>query len=169
MKSDTDSYESLSLLIAWGSASFGACLIIFWFLFPLAGVDFDSGHPWERVFGTTTFLFHIVWCTSSYFIATVVTWFLRGVLPRVIPSWTVISILGSFLFTFTFWSYGYWSAVQSYKPDALFHFQQPLPPFETVMWAALIWAFIYSLAAGTLSLCASLFPRNGDSTLHLND
>ena len=167
MKSVTDSFEPSSLLLAWGSASFGACLIIFWFLFPIAGVD--SGHPWQTVIGTDTFLFHTVWCIASYFIATALTWLLSNVLRRFIPSWIVISILGSILFTFTFWSYGYWSAVQSYRPDSLFHFQPPPPPFETVMWSALFWSFIYSLFASMFSLCASLIPRNGESTLHLND
>src|SRR4026207_1055623 len=114
MKSDTDSYEPSSLLVAWGSASFGACLIIFWFLFPLARVDFDSGHPWERVIGTNTFLFHTVWCIASYFVGTALTWFLSNALRRFVPSWIVISVLGSLLFTFTFWSFGYWVAVRSY-------------------------------------------------------
>jgi hypothetical protein len=169
MKSETDSYEPSSILIAWGSASFGSCLIIFCYLFPLATNDFDSGHPWARVIGTNTFLFHTVWCIASYFVATALTWLLGDVFRRFIPSWAVISLLGSLLFTFTFWSYGYWNAVQSYRPDSLFHFQPPPPSFETVMWSALIWSFIYSLFAGVSSLCASLIPRNGENALHLND
>lgn len=166
-KSDRFNYDSLSLLVAWGSASLGACFLIFIFLSPFSGIFF--GHPWQSGVGSNTFLFHTVWCIVSYFAAAVCAWLAGGLLQRFIPSWLVVSFCGSLIFTFTFSSYGYWDAVQTYQPGS--PFRSPPPSFHAVLWSAAIMSYFYFLSSAMFSFIAAWIPleRDRESALHLND
>jgi len=160
-------YESVTILVAWVSASSGCCALILFFLFPLAGID--SGHPCQPVIGTDTFLLYAVWCTASYFFAACIALTFSNALKRVLPAWLLISILGSVIYPFTFWTFTYWDALKRYQPNS--PFCAPPPPFWLVMRWATTASVICFLFAGMFSFVASLLPlrRKESSFLHLDD
>jgi hypothetical protein len=168
-ESDRYDYDPLTVLVAWGSASLGACFVIFFFLFPLAGSGYD--HPWETPIGNNVFLLRTVWCIASYFAAAVFAWLASGLLRRFISAWLFISACGAVIFTFTFWSYAYWNWVQTYQPGSLFRSQLPPPSFDAVLWSAANMSFFYFLLAAMFSFIASLMllERDREGALHLND
>jgi hypothetical protein len=160
-------YDPLSVLVAWGSASLGACFLIFIFLFPFSGIFY--GHTWQPGVRPSTFLFHTVWCITSYFAAAVFSWLAGDLLRRFIPSWLFISFCGTLIFTFTFWIYAYWDWVQTYQPGS--PFQSPPPSFDAVLWSAAISSLFFFMFAAMFSFIASLIPleRDREGALHLND
>ena len=166
-ESDRFNYDPLPLLVAWGSASLGACSLIFIFLFPFSSIFF--GHTWQPGVEPSTFLFHTVWCIASYFVAAVLSWLMGNLLKRFIPAWLVISVCGTLIFTFTFWSYVYWDWVQTYQPGS--PFQSPPLSFDMVLWSAVIMSFPYFVFAAMFSFIASSIPleRDREGALHLND
>jgi hypothetical protein len=164
--SDWPDYEPGTILKAWSSASAGTCLLIFTFLYPLAGID--TGRPWIQVIGTNTFLVCTAWCIGAYFIAALTAFLFRGRLSWRLPVWLFIPVLGSLIFASSWWGTAHWYDVSTYRPDSIFRSTPPPPVWEVVQTGAVA-SLIFIILSGSFSLIASLIPTRGEESGILGD
>jgi hypothetical protein len=113
-----NSYTFYAVIIAGSFNSIGACLLIFLF-FCLLALSFSEHHS-ESVPTITNFLVAAIWCLASYFLASVIVFFIKDFLRKYIPSWIVVSAFGSLIFTLSFWTFAYINSVKDYQPDSPF-------------------------------------------------
>jgi hypothetical protein len=164
--SNSFDYEPLTVLIAWGSASFGGVAVIAAILFPFASLY--SGYGIEAAIGTNVFLFESAWLIASFFVAMIVVWAGKPILGRFAPPWLVISLLGTLFFILSLWPYAYWQSVKTYELND--PFRSAPPRFDLWMWNAFTSGFFYFLLASMFSLVASLILKQSKEKtgLHLN-
>ena len=155
-------YSISEVVLAGASSSIGACLLIFLFFSFLA-----SGSHHYLIPTNSDFLIATVWCITSYFSVTLVTVLLKRYLQNFIPSWLVISILGSVVFTSSFWIIIQINSIKNYQPDSPFSI--PPPQFSQVIVSVLITSFLFFIFSALASQIAfyAFSKKNIEADLHL--